>query len=190
MSAEDTRARVLDAVGPVFAEHGYAGASTRVLAAAAGVNIATLAYHFGDKEGLYVAVIDRIYEQLLAIDLDLAALPPEREGRVRQVMGLLWRIARAHRVQVAILLRHVLDHQHLPDHVVHERMPQVLARAGAALAALDLGPKAHPLALLSLNHLLARYAVTDAADLVAFGADDEVIERHLGDVAVRLLLGS
>ena len=106
---EPTRARILDAAAPVFAEHGFAGASTRTLAAAAGVNIATLAYHFGDKEGLYAAVVDRIYEQLLAVDLELTRLPPGRADRVRAVVSNLWRIARHHRVEVRVLLRHVLD---------------------------------------------------------------------------------
>jgi TetR/AcrR family transcriptional regulator, regulator of cefoperazone and chloramphenicol sensitivity len=184
---EPTRTRILDAAAPVFAEHGFTGASTRMIAARAGVNIATLAYHFGDKEGLYVSVIDRIYEQLLAVDLELAHLPADRAERVRVVVASLWRIAAAHKVEVRILLRHVLDTQHLPAHVVSKWMPAALMRLGEALAALDLAPGTDALVFLSVNHLIARYAVTDPADFALFGADPDRIERHLGDVACRML---
>lgn len=182
---EPTRTRILDTAAPVFADHGFAGASTRTLAAAAGVNVATLAYHFGDKEGLYAAVLDRIYEQLLAVDLDLAHLPADRRARVHQVVASLWRVARTHRVEIRILLRHVLDTEHLPDHVQARWLPRVLGRVGEAVAALDLPPGDHRLVFLSVNHLLARYAVTDPADLAAFGADEDAVARHIGEIACR-----
>ena len=179
---------ILDAVAPLFAEHGFDGVGTRRLAAAAGVNVATLAYHFEGKEGLYTAVIDRIYEQLLAVDLDLAHLPPSAANRVRTLVARLYSVARVHRTEVRILLRHVLDTATLPPHVQSAWLPRVLTRAGEAVAALDLPPGDHRLALLSVNHLIARYAVTGEADLAAFGADDDAVAAHLGEVAVRLLL--
>ncbi len=182
---DPTRTRILDGAAPVFAEHGYAGASTRTLAAAAGVNVATLAYHFGDKEGLYAAVLDRIYEQLLGVDLNLDHLPADRRARVHAVIISLWRVASSHRVEIRVLLRHVLDTEHLPDHVQARWLPQVLGRIGEAVAALDLPPGDHRLVFLSVNHLLARYAVTDPADLAVFGADSDAVARHIADLACR-----
>ena len=38
-----------------FAEHGYAKASTRMIAEAAQANIASIKYYFGDKAGIYRA---------------------------------------------------------------------------------------------------------------------------------------
>lgn len=60
MSAMPTRDRILDAAERLFAERGGAdGASMRDLAAAAGVRLSQLSYHFGAKEALYRAVFAR-----------------------------------------------------------------------------------------------------------------------------------
>jgi TetR/AcrR family transcriptional repressor of mexJK operon len=55
---DDTRQRILEAAARVFAEQGYARATTRALAAAAGVNEVTLFRRFGSKQNLFAAVID------------------------------------------------------------------------------------------------------------------------------------
>jgi len=55
---EETRREILRAAGEAFAASGYVGATTRAVAARAGVNVATLHYHFGSKEGLYRAVLE------------------------------------------------------------------------------------------------------------------------------------
>lgn len=52
---EETRREILRAATEAFAASGFAGATTRAIAARAGVNVATLHYHFGSKEGLYRA---------------------------------------------------------------------------------------------------------------------------------------
>jgi AcrR family transcriptional regulator len=57
---EETRREILRAAAGAFAESGYVGATTRTVAARAGVNVATLHYHFGSKEGLYRAVLAHV----------------------------------------------------------------------------------------------------------------------------------
>ena len=61
---EDTRRRILQTAIDVFAALGYEGASTRVLAERAGVNLPAIQYYFGSKEGLYRAAIDDIIAQI------------------------------------------------------------------------------------------------------------------------------
>ena len=57
---EGTRVALVAAATRVFAHYGYDGASSRALAAEAGVNQALISYHFGGKRGLYLAVFERI----------------------------------------------------------------------------------------------------------------------------------
>ena len=52
----EARNRLLDAALALFAEKGYAKTSTREIALAARINIASISYYFGDKAGLYKAV--------------------------------------------------------------------------------------------------------------------------------------
>ena len=52
----EARNRLLDAALALFAEKGFAKTSTREIALAAQVNIASISYYFGDKEGLYKAI--------------------------------------------------------------------------------------------------------------------------------------
>jgi AcrR family transcriptional regulator len=57
---EDTSRRILETAIQVFADEGYEGASTRMLAERAGVNLPAIQYYFGSKEGLYRAAIGHI----------------------------------------------------------------------------------------------------------------------------------
>lgn len=50
---DDVRGRLILAAGPIFAEKGFAQATVREICAAAGANLASVNYYFGDKERLY-----------------------------------------------------------------------------------------------------------------------------------------
>lgn len=61
----DNRSRLLRAATDAFAEHGYEGASLRVIADNAGVSFQLISYYFGSKEELWVATVDFLYERYL-----------------------------------------------------------------------------------------------------------------------------
>lgn len=73
----ETRQRILQAATELFAEKGFAQASTRQIATRANVNIASLHYHFGDKADLYRTVFNEFSRRLqataLAIDFETAS---------------------------------------------------------------------------------------------------------------------
>lgn len=73
--------RILDSAETLFAQQGYDGASTREIAAMAGISIQTLHYHCGSKSELYnrilersimpvTAMINRHIQKMLKLDLD------------------------------------------------------------------------------------------------------------------------
>jgi AcrR family transcriptional regulator len=59
MSKPDTRQRILDTAERLFAREGFPNTSLRSITADAGVNLAAVNYHFGSKEALLEAVLDR-----------------------------------------------------------------------------------------------------------------------------------
>lgn len=67
-----SRERILEAATRLFAERGYDATSTRAIAEAVGLNIATVAYHVGGKPDLYRAVMRRAH--LAQRDVATAAL--------------------------------------------------------------------------------------------------------------------
>jgi AcrR family transcriptional regulator len=54
--SRSVRQRLIDAGEQLFAEHGWNGVSIRTIAAAAGVSLAALNYHFGPKENLLAEI--------------------------------------------------------------------------------------------------------------------------------------
>ena len=55
-----TRARLLDAAGPLFAAHGFAGTSTARILEVAGLSRGALYHHFANKREVFEAVFCRV----------------------------------------------------------------------------------------------------------------------------------
>lgn len=87
----DRTARLLvQAACRMFAQRGYAGASVRDIAGAAGVNAALVAYHFGSKEGLYLEVTEQAIRELRQ-RLDMAVEEEaDLQGRARAAVKAAW----------------------------------------------------------------------------------------------------
>jgi AcrR family transcriptional regulator len=62
----ETRAQLLRVGRRRFAANGYADTSADLLAADAGLTRGAVHYHFGDKRGLFVAVVEQILRELVA----------------------------------------------------------------------------------------------------------------------------
>jgi AcrR family transcriptional regulator len=71
----DTREQILDAARDVLVAQGYAGTTTRAIAEAAGVRPSLVHYHFGGKQQLLVAVLERENARLLVRQHALFAGP-------------------------------------------------------------------------------------------------------------------
>jgi AcrR family transcriptional regulator len=60
---DETRRRIIDAAIGLFGQHGFDGASTRDIAARAGVNAPALQYYFENKEGVYRACAETLADE-------------------------------------------------------------------------------------------------------------------------------
>jgi AcrR family transcriptional regulator len=72
---EATRLRILDAAREMLVERGYGGTSTRAVAERAETQLSLVHYHFGGKQQLLVAVLERQDEELLERQRRLYAEP-------------------------------------------------------------------------------------------------------------------
>lgn len=172
-----------------FAAQGFEAVSLRAIAAGAGVNPAMIRYYFGDKTGLYEAVLVAATEPLFA---RLEWLEDEHD-----IDALVNAFAAAHLEVVArdpwlppLLMREVL----LPDGRLRERfierfagrvgrpMETVLARAARdGVVRADLEPRLNGLALLGLVMfpVIAAPLVREVFGVDAAVSDRERLIRHL-----------
>lgn len=87
-SSDDPRERILSAAGEEFAERGFEATTVRHICLAAGVNVASVNYYFGDKQRLYHETVRQAHQQLVA-QVPLSPWPegtPARD-RLRDFIG-------------------------------------------------------------------------------------------------------
>lgn len=107
-SSEEIRGLLLTAASSYFARNGYAGTSTRAIAAAAGVSETLLFRHFGTKSGLFEATtLDRFRASIdeFVTRWDRRAVPAgDEEVHARAYLSGLLRLLRSQRGVMFALL--------------------------------------------------------------------------------------
>jgi AcrR family transcriptional regulator len=110
-TTEEVRSLMLSAAVELFGEKGYAGATTRDIAARAGVSGTLLFRHFGDKERLFRAAVIEPIDQFLTdytagwLNAPLTAGNPD--DMIRTFVTGLYDLARANR---QLVLAAAADH--------------------------------------------------------------------------------
>jgi AcrR family transcriptional regulator len=145
-----TPARILDAAEEVFAERGFAAASTREIARRARIPFGALHYHWGSKEQLHQAVMARLVDWIrdtVVQNLVPGGSPGEIVDRLADVFleALV-----VHRRAARLLYRHILE-------PIDPRVEQMFAQLGTfgegLLAGHDTAHKIDgPAALLILSN--------------------------------------
>ncbi|MEO1087247.1 MAG: TetR/AcrR family transcriptional regulator, partial [Acidobacteriota bacterium] len=106
-----TRESILSAAGQAFASRGFDGASLREIAEAAGVAQPLLVYHFGSKEGVWRAAVDRLFDRVeAATEAALDVVPPEAgEARLRAMLRSFVGVIAQDPAWLQILLREAAE---------------------------------------------------------------------------------
>lgn len=63
-----TRTGIIEVAGCLFAGRGYIGATGKTICEHAGVNISAINYHFGNRDGLYVAVLKEAHHRFMSLE--------------------------------------------------------------------------------------------------------------------------
>jgi TetR/AcrR family transcriptional regulator len=96
-SVPDTRQQILRAALRCFAHSGYAGASVQTIVDGAGVTKPVLYYHFGNKEGLYRALIEWAAEERLRRSVAAAARGCTLAEKLIEILSATFDFVRQHR---------------------------------------------------------------------------------------------
>ncbi len=187
------RERLLHEATRIFAEKGFARASTREICQAAGQNVAAIHYYFGDKAGLHRAAllrpIEMTNEALAGFDDPALTL----EQALRRVMAGFLCLPEAGEppdLEMRLFLREMLEPsgslqdivvQHIQP--VHQRMVGMLARhTGASEPDDDLHQLAFALSAMVHDYCMSRPFMDALAPglLHGDGATERVLERLVG----------
>jgi len=93
---ERARLAILDAATSEFSDHGFAGARVDRVALAAGLNKAMLYHYFGDKEALYLAVLERAYSDIREAENRLELSDAAPVEAVQRLVEFTWDYFVAH----------------------------------------------------------------------------------------------
>lgn len=185
--------KLLQAATALFANQGFARTSTREICLAAGVNVAAIHYHFGDKAGLYKAVlrqpIDAVVARLVQFDDPAMGLEASLE-RFLSAMLSTWssdpvdaQVMRLHQremVDPTPEYKAMVAMALLPQ---HEALVQMLARhVGASEADDALRQLAFAMVAMVNDYAMSREFMEVLAPTLVTGpgARDRVLQRLVG----------
>lgn len=89
-NAEKSRERILRAATAEFARRGLGGARVERIAARAGANKRMLYYYFGNKEALFLAVLEAAYANIRNAERALRLEDTEPEVAIRRLVEFTW----------------------------------------------------------------------------------------------------
>jgi AcrR family transcriptional regulator len=90
-AGERARGQLLEAAGQVFAEKGYGQATSKEICERAGMNAASVNYHFGGFDPLYAETLAKAHNHLIAREelRDIAARDASPKAKLRAYIALV-----------------------------------------------------------------------------------------------------
>jgi AcrR family transcriptional regulator len=167
----DIEPRILHAARARFLFEGVDGASLRAIAKDASTSIGMVYYYFPTKDDLFLAVVEEVYERVLA-DL-VVALAPEHSvrERIRRLYERIGRLSDEELLVLRLVVREALISSTRLERILSRfergHLPLVFRTISDGMADGTLDAKRHPLLL--------------AGALVGMGGAPQVLRRVLGD---------
>lgn len=178
------RRRILDAATFEFATCGYSGARVDRISAAAGTVDRMLYYYFGNKEGLFRAVLEGVYERLGEAEqqLDLEQVDPVKG--MRELVAFTWRYYLEHPEFIRLLNSenlHKGEHLRQSQRVGSLSSPLLailgrLLKRGAASGAFR--PRVDPVTVYLTIASLAYFYLSNRYTLSSFLGEDLMTEAR------------
>lgn len=193
LPAAQRREQLLDVAESLFAQQGYAGATTSQIAKAAGVTEPIIYRHFKSKRDLFVALIERTGKRTLTLwqgDVSKEEDPAQRLARILADNPMVSPEGRAGykvllqaipEVEDTLIAKAVAEHMRL----LHEFLTAEIERAQAAHRVTSRF-SAEVIAW-TLIHLGMGYGVLDAMGVSGHGRDEK--GTHVREVIARILVG-
>lgn len=193
LPAAKRREQLLDVAETLFAQQGYAGATTAQIAKAAGVTEPIIYRHFKSKRDLFVALIERTGRRTLALwqgDVSDSEDPAKRLARILADNPMVSQEGRAGykvllqaipEIEDTLIARAVAEHMRM----LHEFLTGEIKRAQAAHRVTSRF-SAEVIAW-TLIHLGMGYGVVDAMRVTGHGRDEK--GTHVREVIARILVG-
>ncbi|WDZ81183.1 CerR family C-terminal domain-containing protein (plasmid) [Ensifer adhaerens] len=208
-----TREKLLTSSIDVFGRYGFDGASTRMLAETAGVNLQAIPYYFGGKEGLYIAAAEHlasvivghvgdlriaILERLARLDGEGKAMSPEEARdlltQMAQRMVAIF-VSRQSESWARFIIREQMEPTEAFERVYANVMGPMIGMAGRLVATiLDEPPQSEHVRLKTLSFVgsilvfrMAHAAMLRQMSWQAVGPDElDTLRRHVAELVAAL----
>lgn len=132
-----TKLRLLDAAEHEFAARGFTGVRLRDIADAAGVQPALIHHYFGDKQGLYRAVLDRALLPTSTESWTLLGSGRDLDGLLDGFADMLLRFYSAHHNLLAMLRHEAEAGSDVLGEIMRERTLPVIEALRAVIVELQ-----------------------------------------------------
>ena len=107
---QDSTSRILEAAVAVFADDGPKAATIDAICSRAGLNKRMVYHYFGSKRGLYEAVLAKVYDEFLSLEVSLGAMLLPTEELLARLVGRYYEFLNDHPQFVRLI-----SHENLND---------------------------------------------------------------------------
>ena len=179
------RDALLETARGLFLGRGFASVTIRQIAAAAGSSPATIHYHFGDKLGLYRAMLQAAIAPVVGALQGLDGVPAAIDVRLADVIGLYSRMLAANPWVPALIVQEVLSEdgpfrQQFIEQFAGQLAPLLVAAVKREQAAgrirSDVEPRLAALSAISLT-VFPFLAMPVAGRVLGLSVEPEAVER-------------